>query len=112
MYKSSGWVSPCIFSGLIFLHLSIFVYVLAYCVCLRYIALYNFSVKYYAILSLYMVEMQFKEIGGKSRQTESSKVTEQPTEKKKGFGDWMNFKKPANEEKDHWVIIFFRMPDL
>ncbi|CAI9116950.1 OLC1v1018250C2 [Oldenlandia corymbosa var. corymbosa] len=47
--------------------------------------------------------VQFKEMGGRSRQAEYSKVTDQPTEKKKGFGDWMNFIKPANEEKDHWV---------
>ncbi|KAK9271090.1 hypothetical protein L1049_026679 [Liquidambar formosana] len=47
--------------------------------------------------------VQFKEMGGRSRPSDFSKTTEQPTEKKKGFGDWMNFVKPGNEEKDHWV---------
>lgn len=41
-------------------------------------------------------------MGGRSRPSDS-KVTEQPTEKKKGLGDWMNLIKPVNEEKDHWV---------
>ncbi|KAL8200375.1 hypothetical protein R6Q57_011714 [Mikania cordata] len=40
---------------------------------------------------------QFKEMDGVS-------ISEQqPTEKKKGFPDWINLMKPANEEKDHWV---------
>lgn len=43
---------------------------------------------------------QLKEIGGIS---EASKQSEQSTEKKKGFGDWMNLIKPHFEEKDHWV---------
>ncbi|XP_020581725.1 protein FREE1-like isoform X2 [Phalaenopsis equestris] len=43
---------------------------------------------------------QLKEMGGTS---ESSKQTEQLTEKKRGFGDWMNLIKPHYEEKDHWV---------
>lgn len=47
--------------------------------------------------------VQFKEMGGRSRPPESSKMAEPPVEKKKGLGDWMNFMKPANEEKDHWV---------
>ncbi|XP_061367436.1 protein FREE1-like isoform X2 [Gastrolobium bilobum] len=47
--------------------------------------------------------IQFKEMGGNGRSAESLKTNEQPTEKKKGFGDWMNLIKPANEEKDHWV---------
>ncbi|KAI7737367.1 hypothetical protein M8C21_007187, partial [Ambrosia artemisiifolia] len=47
--------------------------------------------------------IQFKEIGGSSRPVEAAKFTEQPTEKKKGLGDWMNIIKPPNEEKDHWV---------
>lgn len=42
-------------------------------------------------------------MGGRSRPSESLKTTEQPTEKKKGFADWMNIIKPGNEEKDHWV---------
>ncbi|KAJ8538249.1 hypothetical protein K7X08_014789 [Anisodus acutangulus] len=29
--------------------------------------------------------------------------SEFPTEKKKGFTDWINIVKPVNEEKDHWV---------
>ncbi|KAF5191227.1 Free1 [Thalictrum thalictroides] len=50
---------------------------------------------------------QLKEIGGKdnfrSKQSDPSKQSEQPTEKKKGFTDWVNLIKPGNEEKDHWV---------
>lgn len=49
--------------------------------------------------------MQLKEMGGSRRPTEPSKMPEQPTEKKKGFVDWMNLIKPGNEEKDHWVNI-------
>ncbi|PIA27853.1 hypothetical protein AQUCO_07500040v1 [Aquilegia coerulea] len=48
-----------------------------------------------------------QEIGGKdsfrSRQSDPGKQSEQPTEKKKGFTDWVNLIKPGNEEKDHWV---------
>ncbi|XP_004500928.1 protein FREE1 [Cicer arietinum] len=47
--------------------------------------------------------IQFKEMGGSRRPVESLKTNEQPTERKKGLGDWMNMIKPANEEKDHWV---------
>ncbi|EEF52759.1 zinc finger protein, putative [Ricinus communis] len=47
--------------------------------------------------------VQFKEMGGSRRPTESSKTVEQAAEKKKGFVDWMNLMKPGNEEKDHWV---------
>ncbi|KAM7517290.1 hypothetical protein LguiA_006873 [Lonicera macranthoides] len=47
-------------------------------------------------------KLLLKEMGGRSRPSDS-KVTEQPTEKKKGLGDWMNLIKPVNEEKDHWV---------
>ncbi|XLS66856.1 hypothetical protein HN51_017879 [Arachis hypogaea] len=48
--------------------------------------------------------IQFKEMNGSSRRPpEALKANEQPTERKKGFGDWMNLIKPANEEKDHWV---------
>lgn len=50
------------------------------------------------------VEMQIKEMGGRSRPAESLKTNEQSTEKKKGF-DWMNLMKPGNEEKDHWVTL-------
>jgi len=49
--------------------------------------------------------MQFKEMGGSRRPAESLKTNEQPAERKKGLGDWMNIIKPANEEKDHWVTI-------
>lgn len=49
--------------------------------------------------------MQFKEMGGSRRPAESFKTNEQPAERKKGLGDWMNIIKPANEEKDHWVTI-------
>ncbi|KAJ8540893.1 hypothetical protein K7X08_001709 [Anisodus acutangulus] len=47
--------------------------------------------------------VQFKEMGGRIRSSESPKVAEQSTEKKKGFTDWINIVKPVNEEKDHWV---------
>ncbi|AES74028.1 putative chromatin regulator PHD family [Medicago truncatula] len=47
--------------------------------------------------------IQFKEMGGSRRPAESFKTNEQPAERKKGLGDWMNIIKPANEEKDHWV---------
>ncbi|XP_038718003.1 protein FREE1-like isoform X1 [Tripterygium wilfordii] len=47
--------------------------------------------------------VQVKEMGGSSRALDSSVTTEQATEKKKGFVDWMNLIKPPNEEKDHWV---------
>lgn len=47
--------------------------------------------------------VQLKEMGGGSRPSDSLKVSDQPSEKKKGLGDWMNLMKPVNEEKDHWV---------
>lgn len=47
--------------------------------------------------------VQIKEMGGRSRPADSFKTNEQPMDKKKGFGDWMNIIKPGNEEKDHWV---------
>ncbi|KAL5144372.1 Protein FREE1 [Glycine soja] len=47
--------------------------------------------------------IQFKEMGGGRRPAEAVKTNEQSSERKKGFGDWMNLIKPANEEKDHWV---------
>lgn len=46
-------------------------------------------------------------MGGRIRPPESFKMADPALEKKKGFGDWMNFMKPANEEKDHWVITAF-----
>ncbi|CAJ1972565.1 unnamed protein product [Sphenostylis stenocarpa] len=47
--------------------------------------------------------IQFKEMGGSRRPAESLRTNEQSTEKKRGFGDWMNLIKPPDEEKDHWV---------
>ncbi|KAF1897348.1 hypothetical protein Lal_00035051 [Lupinus albus] len=47
--------------------------------------------------------IQFKEMGGSRRPAEPLRTNEQPAEKKKGLGDWMNLIKPANEEKEHWV---------
>ncbi|XAR61636.1 Triacylglycerol lipase [Bertholletia excelsa] len=47
--------------------------------------------------------VQLKEMGGRSKPADSLKLTEQPSEKKKGFADWMNLVKPANEEKEYWV---------
>ena len=52
---------------------------------------------------LLFVKMQIKEMGGRSRPADSFKANEQPMDKKKGFGEWMNIIKPGNEEKDHWV---------
>uniref|UniRef100_A0A5B7CF94 FYVE-type domain-containing protein n=1 Tax=Davidia involucrata TaxID=16924 RepID=A0A5B7CF94_DAVIN len=46
--------------------------------------------------------IQLKEIGGRSKPSDSLKFSEQPSEKKKGFSDWMKVK-PVNEEKYHWV---------
>uniref|UniRef100_A0A7N0T0D9 FYVE-type domain-containing protein n=1 Tax=Kalanchoe fedtschenkoi TaxID=63787 RepID=A0A7N0T0D9_KALFE len=47
--------------------------------------------------------VQIKEMGGTSRPSDYSKTAEQQPEKKKGFTDWVNIIKPANEEKEHWV---------
>ncbi|OVA06671.1 FYVE zinc finger [Macleaya cordata] len=51
--------------------------------------------------------IQFKEMGGKdsfrSKPSDSGKLPEHTTEKKKGLVDWMNLIKPGSEEKDHWV---------
>nr|CAD1821317.1 unnamed protein product [Ananas comosus var. bracteatus] len=51
--------------------------------------------------------VQFKEMGGnnlaRSKSADAGKSSEQPSEKKKGFIDWMNIIKPGNEEKEHWV---------
>lgn len=44
-------------------------------------------------------------MGGSRRPVEALKTNEQPTERKKGLGDWMNMIKPPNEEKDHWVTL-------
>eukprot|EP00262_Sarcandra_glabra_P013964 TRINITY_DN397_c0_g1_i2.p1 TRINITY_DN397_c0_g1~~TRINITY_DN397_c0_g1_i2.p1 ORF type:complete len:565 (-),score=79.84 TRINITY_DN397_c0_g1_i2:296-1990(-) len=54
--------------------------------------------------------VQLKEMGGKDSfsgrsrgNLDAGNQSEQATEKKKGFVDWMNLIKPGNEEKDHWV---------
>ncbi|XP_058098949.1 protein FREE1-like [Magnolia sinica] len=54
--------------------------------------------------------IQLKEMGGKDSVARSKgsyddagKLSVEPMEKKKGFGDWMNLIKPGNEEKHHWV---------
>ncbi|GKV21375.1 hypothetical protein SLEP1_g31359 [Rubroshorea leprosula] len=47
--------------------------------------------------------VQIKEMGSRIRPSETVKTAEQPGERRKGFADWMNLMKPANEEKDHWV---------
>ncbi|GER26251.1 lateral signaling target protein-like protein [Striga asiatica] len=47
--------------------------------------------------------IQSKEIGSSHNSPDLVKGTEQSAEKKKGFIDWKNIIKPANEEKDHWV---------
>ncbi|KAK1278548.1 hypothetical protein QJS04_geneDACA014433 [Acorus gramineus] len=48
-------------------------------------------------------EMVGNDIIGRSRGTANAgKSSEQQTEKKKGFGDWINLMKPGNEEKNHW----------
>ncbi|KAA8532005.1 hypothetical protein F0562_006853 [Nyssa sinensis] len=46
--------------------------------------------------------IQLKEIGARSKPSDSLNVSEQPSEKKKGFADWMKIK-PVDEEKYHWV---------
>ena len=51
----------------------------------------------------FLSKSQFKEMGGRSRPSESVKAPEQPAEKKKGLVDWVTLMKPGNEEKDHWV---------
>ncbi|XP_072967332.1 protein FREE1-like [Typha angustifolia] len=52
--------------------------------------------------------VQFKEMGENSLirgkgLAGAAKLSEQPTEKKKGLVDWVNLIKPGDEEKDHWV---------
>jgi len=56
---------------------------------------------------LCVLKLQFKEMGGRVRPAEVSKVPEQPAEKKKGLTDWINKLKAVNEEKDHWVNLFY-----
>ncbi|XP_059623445.1 protein FREE1-like [Cornus florida] len=47
--------------------------------------------------------IQIKEMGGRNKPSDPLNISEQPSEKKKGFGDWMNLMKPENLEKDHWI---------
>ncbi|XP_051124419.1 protein FREE1-like isoform X2 [Andrographis paniculata] len=49
------------------------------------------------------VIIQYKEMSGRIRPSENPSVTQQPTERKKGFVDFVNLIKPVIEEKDHWV---------
>ncbi|CAK7334201.1 unnamed protein product [Dovyalis caffra] len=49
------------------------------------------------------LRVQLKEMGGKHLFSDSSKVSDQSTEKKKRIADWMKLVKPINEEKVHWV---------
>ncbi|KAF7136276.1 hypothetical protein RHSIM_Rhsim08G0031800 [Rhododendron simsii] len=53
--------------------------------------------------SLFFHGKQIKEMGGRNKPSDISKVSEQPSEKKKGFVDWVNLMKPSTEEKDHWI---------
>ncbi|CAL5326507.1 unnamed protein product [Camellia sinensis] len=46
---------------------------------------------------------QIKEMAGRNKPSDTPKASEQLSDKKKGFADWMNLMKPSNEEKDHWV---------
>ncbi|KAK1290456.1 hypothetical protein QJS10_CPB18g01149 [Acorus calamus] len=48
-------------------------------------------------------EMVGNDIIGSRGTTNIGKSSEQQTEKKKGFGDWINLMKQSNEEKNHWV---------
>ncbi|KAK4795025.1 hypothetical protein SAY86_013019 [Trapa natans] len=48
---------------------------------------------------------QLKKMGGRSRPSDAPQINEQPSEKKKGFADWMNLMKPNNEVKDHWLVF-------
>lgn len=59
-----------------------------------------------------VIDLQLKEIGGRSKPSDSLKSTEQPAEKKKGLVDWMNLMKPGSEEKDHWVMLKFFLSHL
>ncbi|KAK1285910.1 hypothetical protein QJS10_CPB20g00621 [Acorus calamus] len=62
--------------------------------------------------------MHLKEMGGndtigRSRgTTNAGKSSEQQTEKKKGFGKWINLMKPDNEEKDHWSEDYLNIESL
>ena len=46
---------------------------------------------------------QIKEMGERNTPSDIPRVSEQFSDKKKGFVDWVNLMKPTNEEKDHWV---------
>ena len=62
-----------------------------------------FRLLMYKSKHIFSLSMQFKEMGGGIRPSDTSKTAEQLAEKKKGFGDLMNLIKPGSEEKDHWV---------
>lgn len=47
-------------------------------------------------------------MGGRARPSESFKTADPSAEKKRGLTDWMNFIKPGNEEKDHWVRLNYK----
>lgn len=65
-------------------------------------------------IHLWFSKHQLKEMGGNRIKgpADSGKLSEQSAEKKKGFSDWMNFIKPGNEEKDHWVSFIWRVINL
>ncbi|PSS36568.1 hypothetical protein CEY00_Acc01085 [Actinidia chinensis var. chinensis] len=46
---------------------------------------------------------QIKEMGERNKPSDIPRVSEQFSDKKKGFVDWVNMMKPTNVEKDHWV---------
>ena len=48
---------------------------------------------------------QIKEMGERNKPSDIPRVSEQFSDKKKGFVDWVNLMKPTNEEKDHWVRL-------
>ncbi|THG02795.1 hypothetical protein TEA_017025 [Camellia sinensis var. sinensis] len=50
-----------------------------------------------------LFQFEIKEMAGRNKPSDTPKASEQLSDKKKGFADWMNLMKPSNEEKDHWV---------
>lgn len=53
--------------------------------------------------SVQLKEMAASDLSRSRGSADSGKPSEQPSEKKKGFADWMIMMKPGNEEKEHWV---------
>ncbi|XP_047332503.1 protein FREE1-like [Impatiens glandulifera] len=47
--------------------------------------------------------IQFKEIGSSYVSSDASRISDQPSERKKGIVDWINTIKPKMEEKYHWI---------